>query len=169
MTGQQSTHSHEHRTILDDKRVRHVLAALAVAVFGFLLANVTFLLYFLFLNLIGLAVPDRVVGDRGWRWFPILEHVLFLVVVVLVSWPILRSKLRTLFKAIYLTQPAAVVLVTIGIVLSRWPVAMYSLSALIVAAVFFYFRQAKVSWLYYYAVGLVAAALVVITTLGVEI
>ena len=169
MAEQQSSRGHEHRTILDDRRVRHVLAALAVAVFGFLLANVTFLLNFLFFNLIGLVVPDRVVGDRGWRWVPTLEHVLFLAVLLLVSWPILRSRLRTLFKAIYITQPAAWAFATTGIVLNRWPAAVYAVGAVILVGAFVYFRRARVSWLYYYAVGLVGAALVVITTLGVEI
>ncbi len=169
MTGQPTTPRHEHGTTLNDKRVRHVLAALAVAVFGFLLANVTFLLYFMFLSLIGLAVPDRVVGDRGWRWFPTLEHMLFLGVLLLVSWPILRSRLRPLFKAIYITQPATWAFATTGMVLNRWPAAVYAVGALILIGAFVYFRRARVSWLYYYAVGVVAAALVAITTLGVEI
>ena len=151
--------------------VKNVLSALAVAVFGFILLNLTFILDFLFQSLVDGAVrlftPDDV--SMAWRWFPPAKHVMFVVIIGLISWFILRSKLGTLYKAIYLTVPVAVILATIGIFLYRWPVAVYLVDGFITIGILYYLYRTRQHWLYYYTVVLVAATLMIFTLSGGEI
>jgi hypothetical protein len=147
--------------------VRNVLAALAVAAAGFVLLNLAFILNALFFSLIGFIVPERT--ENMPRWLPPLRHLLFLVVIALVSWPILASRLKPLFKAMYLIVPAAVLFVTIGILLTRWPVLVYAIGGVLTVAALYYFYRRHLPWLYSYAVLLVAIALGILMLLGVEI
>jgi len=147
--------------------VKNILSALAVAVFGFVLLNLTFLLNFLLFQFINLFVSDA--SMPAYQWFPPVRHALFVAIIILISWPIFRSKLGTLYKAIYLTVPLAVMLVSIGIFLYPLPVVPYLVSGLFTAGVLFYLYRTRQPWLYYYTVLLVALTLMVFTLLGGEI
>ena len=136
-----------------------------------MLLGFMFLLDFLFQSLVDGVVrfftPDDF--NMAWHWFPPTKHAMFVVVIGLISWPIFRSKLHTLYKAIYMTVPLAVVFVTAGIFLYRWPVLPYLVGALLTAGVLFYLYRTKRPWLYFYTVILVALSLMILTLLGVEI
>ena len=149
--------------------VKNILSALAVAGFGFVLLGLTFLFNFLVFELIGLFVSEEFIATHQWEWFPIMRHALFLVIIGLISWPILRSKLGTLYKAIYMTVPLAVIFVTIGILLYNWPIVPYLVGGLFTVGVLFYLYRTKQPWLYYYTVILVALSLMIFTLLGGEI
>jgi len=149
--------------------VKNILSALAVAGFGFVLLGLTFLFNFLVFELIGLFVSEEFIATHQWQWFPITRHASFLVIIGLISWPILRSKLGTLYKAIYMTVPLAVIFVTIGILLYNWPIVPYLVGGLFTVGVLFYLYRTKQPWLYYYTVILVALSLMIFTLLGGEI
>jgi hypothetical protein len=157
--------------MLKNPYVKNVLSALAVAVFGYVLLGLTFLFDFVVQSII--RIPLRLFLPADFEmtigWVPPLLHISFMVIIILISWLVFRSKLPVLGKAIYMTVPTAVVLATLGIFLYRWPLVVYSLSSLLVAGVLYYFYRTKQSWLYYYAVLLVAAVLLIMTLLGVEI
>lgn len=144
-----------------------MLAALAVAAAGFILLNLTFILNALFFRLIGVFVREET--ENLPSWLPSLRHLLFLAVVILISWPILGSRLKPLFKAIYLTVPTAVLFVTVGLFLYQWPVVVFILCFLITVGALYYFYRRHLSWLYYYTVLLVGAVLAVFLLLGGEI
>jgi len=148
-------------------RLKNILLALAVAVFGFVLLNLTFLLNYLVFQFIDLIVPHSSMPAN--RWFPLIRHALFLVIIGLISWPIFRSKLGVLFKAIYITVPVAIFLVTIGIFLYEWPIVPYLVGGVFTLVVLFCFYRTKQPWLYYYSVILVALTLMIFTLLGGEI
>ncbi|MFH1388583.1 MAG: hypothetical protein ABIG86_01015 [Patescibacteria group bacterium] len=152
---------------------RIILSALAVAGFGFILLGLTFFFGFLFQSLITkivkLFIPVNVNPEMDYYWFPSMLHALFVVVVGLISWPIFRSKLRVPYKAIYMTVPLAVVFVTLGIFLYRWPVVAFSIGGLFSIGVLYSFYRTKQPWIYYYTVILVATALAIMTFLGVQI
>ncbi len=149
--------------------VRNILSALAVAGFGFVLLGLTFLLNFLVFRFIGLFVSDEFMSTHQWQWFPMVRHALFLVIIGLISWPIFRSKLGALYKAIYMTVPLVVIFVTIGIFLYHWPLVPYLVGGLFAIGVLFYLYRTKQPWLYYYTLILVALSLMILTLLGVEI
>ena len=151
--------------------VKNILSAVTVAVFGFVLLIITFLLDFLFQSLIDGIIAIFIPFDMNiaWNWSPLIKHAMFLIIIGLVSWFIFRSKLGVLYKAIYMTVPLAVVLVTMGMFLYRWPIIIYLLGSLFVIAVLYYFHRSKQHWLYYYTVILVGFVLAIFTLSGGEI
>jgi len=98
-----------------------------------------------------------------------MMHALFVVIIGLISWLVFRSKLGVLYKAIYMTVPLAVIFVTLGILLYRWPVVAYSLGSLFAIGVLYYFYHTKKPWLYYYTLILVGLAMLMVGLLGIEI
>jgi hypothetical protein len=153
------------------RAVKNIFIAATVAVFGFILLNITFLFDFLFQSLIDtfVALFTHIDFNMTWHWFAPIKHVMFMVVIGMISWQIFRSKLRVLFKAVYMTVPLSVVFVTCGMSLYRWPVAAYSLGGLFSLSVLYYLYRTKQPWLYYYTVILVSLTLLLVGLLGVEI
>jgi hypothetical protein len=131
------------------------------------LLNLTFLFNYLVFQFIGLFIPDDF--ESVPRWLPIARHILFVIIIALISWIIFRTKLPVLIKAIFMTVPTAVVLVTIGILLYSLPVVPYIVGAILTVGVLFYFYRTKEPWLYYYSVILVAITLMIFTLMGGEI
>ena len=150
---------------------KHIVSAVAVAVFGFILLNIAFLFDFLIQTLaagiIRLFIPANPAMD--YSWYPPAMHGLFVGIIGFISWQVFRSKLRTLYKAMYMTVPLAVVFVTFGMFLYRWPVAAYASGSLFSISVLYYFYRTKQPWLYYYTVILVSLTLLLTGLLGVEI
>jgi hypothetical protein len=101
--------------------------------------------------------------------FPALMHGSFAVLIVLISWFVFRTKLKTIYKAIYLTVPLATVLVTLGIFFYQLPVVLFLIAGLIIISLLYYFYRTKQHWIYYYAVILVSVVLTIFTLLGGEI
>lgn len=150
--------------------VKNILSAVTIIFFGFVLLNLTFLLDFLFQSIIDSLISFFTKADfMAWPWLPLVKHSLFAVVIGLISWLVFRSKIRDFYKATFLTVPTAVVLVTIGILLFHWPIAVYSISGLLVAGALCYLYRTKKPWLYWYAVILVSLALAIMSLTGAEI
>jgi hypothetical protein len=142
---------------------------LVIVILGFILLNLTFLFNFLIFGLFDLIIPKNLVETREWQWLPSVRHFLFLVIIGLISWPVLRSRLGVLPKAIYLTVPVAVTLVTVGILLNSSPVLAYLISALITVAVIVYLYLTRRPWMYFFSVIVVAVALLIFNLTGGEI
>ncbi len=157
--------------ILKNPLVKNILSALAVAGVGFVLLNLTFLFDYIFQSaviwFIKLFTSDN--PPMAWYWFPPVMHIVFVVLIGLISWAVFRTKFRVLFKAIYMIVPTAVVLVTLGMFFYQWPVVPYLLGALLIAGVLCYFHRTKQPWLYYYSVILISLVLAIFTFLGGEI
>lgn len=151
--------------------VKNILSAVAVAVFGFILLNLTFMFDFLIQSLVKGLIELFTPVDlmTNFQWLPPAMHSLFAVIIGIISWLVFRSKLGVLYKAIYMTVPLAVVFATLGIFLGRWPVAAYSLGSLLSIGVLYYFYRTKQPWLYYYTLILVGLTFTIIGLFGVEI
>jgi hypothetical protein len=151
-----------------NKKVRNVLTVLAIPVLSYLLLSLTFLVDALFQNLINLLIPHSITIDAN--WIPPIKHTLFLVLILLISFFILRAKkIKDFYKAVYLSVPTGFLLATAGLSLYRWPVVQYSVCALLYAAVILYLIKTKRSWMYFYSVSAVALSLLMMTVFGVEI
>jgi len=159
------------KKLFKNKLEKKILSALAVVIFGFILLNLTFLFDFLFQSLVigFIKLFTPVDFNMTYNWFPPAMHGLFVVIIVLISWLVFRSKLKVLYKAIYMTVPLAVVFVTLGIFLYRWPVATYSLGSLFGIGVLYYFYHTKKPWLYYYTLILVGIVMLIVGLLDIEI
>lgn len=150
--------------------VGKILQALAVAAFGFILLNLTFIFDFLFQSLVAGLIG--LFTSASFIWLPPAMHGLFMVIIGLLSRLVFRSKLGTLYKAIFLPVPLAVVLVTMGMFLSERESAAYLpylLGGLFSTTILYYLYRTRQPWLYYYATVLVGLALLLVGLLGVEI
>lgn len=157
--------------LLENQIIKNILSALAVLVFGFILLNLAFMFDFLIqslvVGLIKLFTPVNF--ETNFQWLPPALHGLFVVIIGVISWFVFRSKLGTLYKAVYMTVPVAVIFVTIGMSLYRWPVVAYSLGGLFGVGVLYYFYRTKKPWLYSYTVVLVGLTLAIFSLSGGEI
>lgn len=153
------------------KWLKNIILALAITIFGYLLLNLTFILDALYQGMIRsiMGLFLNLGPESNLYWFPPVMHLSFVVIIGLITYFIFKLKLKPLYKAIYLTVPTAVVLVTIGMFLSNWPMLMYSLGLLLGLATIFYFYRTKQPWLYYFSVILVSITLAIFTLLSGEI
>jgi hypothetical protein len=152
--------------------VKHILSAIAVPIIGFLLLNLVFILDFLFQTAVRriFAFFGRNMNpEQNLLFIPPFLHILFAILVLLISWFVLRSKLGTLWKAIYLTVPWAVVLATLGILLYQQPLTLAIMGISLIISFLVYLYQTQQPWIYYYSVILVAVVLSVFTLMGGEI
>ena len=145
----------------------NLLSALVVAIAGFVLLNLTFLLYFVVFRFFDIFVrgsPESIP-----QWIVPVRSAVFLVIIALASWLVFRSKLPVLAKATFLTVPAAVILVFTGIALYDFQVLSYIIGVLITLGAVLYFYRTHRHWLYYYSVILTALALMIFGLAGGEI
>ena len=79
--------------------VKNILSVVAVAVFGFILLNLAFILDFLIqssmIGLIKLFTPVNF--ETNFQWLPPVMHGLFVVIIGIISWFVFQSKLGTLY------------------------------------------------------------------------
>lgn len=158
--------------IFKNQIVKNILSMVAVAGFGFVLLNLTFLFDYFFQALISFLIKFFVPVEWLYKntfWFPSVMHGLFMVVIGLISWRIFKSKLKVLFKATFLVVPVAVILVTFGIFFYQWPIIPQLLGGLFSFGLLYYFYRSKQPWIYYYAVILISLVLLIGGILGMEI
>jgi hypothetical protein len=152
--------------LLKHPRVKNILSALMVAAIGFVLLNLTFLLYFLVFRFFDIFAHGN--PESMHQWIPIARGTVFLAIIALISWIIFRSKLPVIIKATFMTVPTAVTLVTLGIILYPSPILPYLVGGLLTIGVLFYFYRTNKPWLYYYSVILVALTLMIFNLTGGE-
>ncbi|HII71222.1 TPA: hypothetical protein HA265_00525 [Candidatus Woesearchaeota archaeon] len=150
---------------------KKIFSALAVAFFGFILLNITFFLLFLYHKLIDSITQASIQPDMNmaFDWYPLAKYLGFLIIIGTMTYKVFRSKLKTIYKAIYLTVPLAVMYATTGMYLHRWPVAVYTIGTISTAGILYWFYRTKQPWIYHYTLILMATVMFLITVLGVEI
>jgi hypothetical protein len=148
-----------------------ILQAIGVALIGFILLNLTFLLDFVFQSIADWIMRLFTSADTNmmWGWFPPVKHALFVILICTLSWFVLRSRLGEFYKATYMTVPIAVVLATIGILLHRNPLLALLTGVIFCIGVLFYLYRNKRHWLYTYALILVSLAMLLMMLFGVDI
>jgi hypothetical protein len=154
-------------TVLKNQIVKNILSALAVAGFGFILLNITFLFFALLTRLVSLLFPANFAATS--QWFMPVMLIIFVVIIGLISWFVFKSKLGVLYKAIYMTVPLAVIFVPIGMFLGSLPVVPYLVGGLFAIGVLYFFYRTKQPWLYYYTLILVSLVMLIVGLLGIEI
>jgi hypothetical protein len=147
--------------------LKNTLSALAILVSIPILLTLIFLLYALINDFYDKIIPWR--QNVGPVPYFFLRPITLFVILAVLSWFIFRSKLATLYKAIYTTVPVATVLAFIAIDFEGRPVLVYSLGALFSLGVLAYLFLTKKPWLYYFSVIFISITLLVIGLLGVDI
>lgn len=144
---------------------------LAVVGGGFILLQLTFVAAALFSfatrGVAGLFV--RMDENLQLFWLPPLLHILFAVLILLLSWKILSFRIPSIYKAIYLPVPVATVLVTLGLLLFQWPIVTYSVGTVVVLITLYFLYRGRAPWLYYFSVIFFSAVLAIFTAMGGDI
>ncbi|MCL4364635.1 hypothetical protein M1328_05360 [Patescibacteria group bacterium] len=137
---------------MKNKTVKKILSALLVAVFGYIVINLTYLVDFIFQTFLDdvVRIFFKAEVNLVWHWYPIAKDLLFLLIVVLVSRSVFQSKMKTLYKNIFLTLPLSVIYTTINIFFFRWPIVVYLAEAYFFFGFLYVFKRLKLSWLYFY-------------------
>ena len=147
--------------------LRNTLSGLAVLVFSPILLTVTFLLYALINLFYDHIIPGK--PNEGLIPYFFLRPITLFAALAILSWFVFRSRLATLYKAIYTAVPVATVLVFIGIAFESQSGLVYSFGALFSLGVLTYLLLTKKPWLYFFSVVVVTIALFMMTLLGMEI
>ena len=144
---------------------KNILSILVIVVGGFILFNLAFLLT--------AFVTNAVISFSGMRQsgsVHIIGRGLSVLLILLISWATIRSRLNDTIKATFLTMPLMVILVTIGISLyqqPKWIIA--GIGAVIICVVILYLHKEKLSWLYYFSAFYVAAIALYVLISGMDI
>lgn len=144
---------------------KNILYALVIIAGGFILFNLAFILAALVIN-----ATISVLGMPQNEAPHIIGRVVYLLLIFLISWFVLRSRLNGTIKATFLTMPLMVILVLTGISLyqqSKWIIT--GIGALIICMVILYLHKKKLSWLYYFSAFYVSALALYILLSGMDI
>lgn len=152
----------KHKSVL-----KNVLTFIAIPAAGYILLLLTFMLDALFQMAINRFFPLNY--NMTVYWLPISKHILFAVIILILALLVFKSKLKDSYKAVFAAVPTAVILITEGIFLYRWPAVEYIICPLTYGIIIFYLYKTRKSWIYYYSVSWVALALLVMAITGVEI
>lgn len=144
-----------------------VLPAVLIAILGFALLNVTFMLDFWWQSSLKFIFWRNV--ELTDNWVPAVMQVSFVVIMAAVCWLIYRSKLGTIFKAAFTMVPVAIVLVFDGMLLFRWPMFAYGVGSLITIGTLVVFYYRKLPWLYWFSVIVVALGMLALGLSGTDI
>ena len=148
---------------------KNVLLAAAVAAGGFLMWNVAFMFAAGVINGFNWLVR-LFAGNKDFAMNIMFGGYLFVLIVLVISWVIFKSKLPTLAKAIYLTMPLMVLLIFQGIQLFEQPQWIpITIGVIMVGLVLLYLYKKKLSWLYYFATLYTGAMALYVILAGIEI
>jgi len=146
-----------------------VLSAIIIAAGGFILFNTAFLLAAGIINGLNWLIK-LIAGSEDVAVNMQFGAILFVLLILIASWFIFKSKLPTLGKAVYLTMPLMVVLIYQAILLSEMPSWIpVTTGAVIVGLIVLYLYKKKLSWMYYFAALFTGAVALAIALLGIEI
>jgi hypothetical protein len=141
---------------------KNILSMTVIVVAGFLLFNIAFMLAALVINGV-----SRLAGTQEPSYYGV---GIYIIIILIISWFVFRSRFNDLIKATFLTMPLMVILITGGISLyqhSKWLIA--GIGALFISAVLFYLYKMKLSRLYYFAVIYVAILALCVMIFDVQI
>lgn len=151
-----------------NKQPSPVLAFFFIPLGGLILLNLTFLLTAVIrITMVRLA---NINDADPQSWLPFSMHVGTMFILLLLSYLVLKYvKFNDLYKATFSIVPMAVLLVYTGLFLYQWPIAVYAVSIVIVAAILCYLYKTKRPWMYYYALFLISSALLYMQITGIDI
>lgn len=145
--------------------LKNLLSMITIIIGGFILFNFAFLLTALVVRttMFVIRTPENMPP-------PYIGRYITVILILIMSYIVFRSRLNDTIKATYLTMPLMVALVMIGLSLYGKPQGViYGAGALVIFAVTYYIYKKKLSWLYYFATFYVAILGLYIMISGMDI
>ncbi|NTV77582.1 MAG: hypothetical protein HGA25_00175 [Clostridiales bacterium] len=138
-----------------------------VPIAGYALLHMTFLLDSLYQGLFVNQLFENPTGK--YRWFAYFSQGSFALVMLLVSFVFMQSKLPDSIKAIFAPVPAGVIFITISIYFYKFPLVTYTLCVMFYCGSLFHLRKNKKSWIYYYSITLTGLIMLVLGLMGMNL
>ena len=142
--------------------LRNVLEAIGIAVIGFVFFNVAFAMFAGILGLIKLIANTSIQNNT-------LGFIIFLLVLIILSVLIFRSKLNIILKAGYLCMPVMSVLVMLGILFYQNQWFVFGFAVLFIGGLLSYLRMMKLPWQYLFSVLYCTALGIIIVIFNIQI
>lgn len=144
---------------------KNLLSIIIIIIGGFALFNFAFILTALVVRatMIVMRTPENMPP-------PYIGRYITVILILIISYIVFKSRLNDTIKATYLTMPLMVILVMIGISLygqSQW--IIYGVGTIVIFATVFYIFKKKLPWLYYFSVLYVATLGLYIMISGMDI
>lgn len=147
-----------------------ILQVILIAVVAFILWNVVFILDYLFsLTILDLVKLLTGGSEQDFDFLMPLIQVAYASLFGRAAWLVWKSRVKIIYKAIFLTIPMAIVLVLAGIFFYRWPAAAFGVGTLATLGVLFQFQRTKQPWQYWWSVIFTSVALAIFFLSGGEI
>lgn len=148
---------------------KNILSVIVIVAGGFVLFNLAFLLAAVTMHACRIAVTllgGYSVEDMN----PMSCRYVYVIIILLLSVFIFKSKFSTLIKATYLTMPLMVILILIGLLFYQQPqwLSIIVGAAIVLATIFFFYKK-KLTWQYYIATLYTAMLALYIILSGIDI
>lgn len=125
--------------------MKKVLEILFIVLAGFVLFNVAFIMAALVIQGLGFLSQSETQNPR-------LGMMIFGLILLGLSWFILRSRLSTLVKATYFTMPLMSMIVVLGVLMNGLQLWMIlACEGLLIGVVFGFIRMKRLAWEYHFA------------------
>ncbi len=150
------------------KKIFEVLFFLIIVpIVGYVLLHLTFLLDSLYQ---GLFMKNLFEDPSGqYRWFAYFAQGSFTLMILLVSFVFMQSKIPDSIKAIFAPVPIGVIFITISIYFYKFPLVTYTLCVIFYCGSLFHLRKNKKTWIYYYSITLTGLIMLVLGIMGMDI
>ncbi|NTW96205.1 MAG: hypothetical protein HGB31_06260 [Erysipelotrichaceae bacterium] len=124
--------------------MKKVLEILFIVLAGFVLFNVAFIMAALVIQGLGFLSQSETQNPR--------LGMIFGLILLGLSWFILRSRLSTLVKATYFTMPLMSMIVVLGVLMNGLQLWMIlACEGLLIGVVFGFIRMKRLAWEYHFA------------------
>jgi hypothetical protein len=141
---------------------KKILEACGITVIGFALFNVAFMMVAAILGLI-MMIAKTSIQNNG------LGFVIYLLILLILTILVFRSKLNIVLKAGYLCMPVMSVLVILGIVFYPYHWLVFGSAGLFIGILLGYLKMMKQPWQYLYSVLYCTVLGIIIILFNVQI
>lgn len=142
---------------------RNFLQALFIMLIGFLLFNLAFILVAAILSGISMITHDPAQNNT-------LGFMIFMILLIVMTWFIFQTKLSVLLKASFFTMPVMSVIVMVGVLLfgqERW--VLFGVEGFIIGLILYFLRLKRLSWQYTFALAYCVLLGIIISLFNVQI
>jgi hypothetical protein len=148
---------------------KNILSMLVIIGVSFVLFNVAFVLAYFVNTMYNILIMPFINKADSIRAIHFSWHYLYLILIFILSWFVLRRPLKDLVKATFFTLPLVIALTEVGIQFYSRPALVWIINAVIIGSALFYFYKRKYSWLYYFATIYVTVIEIFVFCSGMQI
>jgi len=142
--------------------LKKILEALGIAVIGFVLFNVAFMMFAAIVGII-MMIAKTSIQNNG------LGFLIFILILLILTTLVFRSKLNIILKSGYLCMPVMSGLVILGILFNKNQLMVFGFAGLFIGVLLGYLWIKKQPWQYLFSVLYCTALGLIISIFNIQI